>query len=191
MALLVRHPVEQKEVAAAVAAVRVVLPAVETARCEAGRQAGHELHQRELVAPLARQVVDLLIADVGSHARCRDLDGRRLRRDRHLLGEPANAEREVDRHFLADVDANVLTRLRLEAGEINSDRINARGQRRSDEPSVRTGDDDPFDAGGGMHDGDRRPGEHRLALINDGAVDFRAATLRERCGRYEHYENKN
>ena len=45
MTLLVRHPVEQKEVAATVAPVRVVLAAIEPARREAGCESGHELHE--------------------------------------------------------------------------------------------------------------------------------------------------
>jgi hypothetical protein len=121
--VVVVHAVDEEQIAAGLAPVGAVLRSLERAGPEVRREARNELQQRVLLAPLRRQVLDLLRRNVGPDLRLRDLDERRLSRHRHLIGQAADRQREVERDGVADEHCDARPPLHLEASQFSGDRV--------------------------------------------------------------------
>src|SRR5262249_35771078 len=110
----------------------------------------------------------------------------RLRGDRQRLLDAGDLQREIDGQLLTDTDGQPRSGKGLKTRKLRLDRISAWVQCRKNVAAVWARNDDAFEAvvliGG--RDVDTR--QHGLALVGDGAVDFRAPTLGEsRRGRDE------
>ena len=104
-----------------------------------GGDAGVGAGERDDVAAVHRQVLHALVVDQVRLRGIPRLDHRRARGDDDLLGEAADAEREIETHVRARRDLDVLLHLGLEAAHLHAESDSASGQRLQIEEPHRVG----------------------------------------------------
>ena len=175
---VVDHPVD--DVAGAVERHRAAdVDGGEKRSCRVQAGARHQQRERQILTRVDRQRLHLDRRDDAGDLGLRGVDHRRLPRDRHRLRERLNSHREVLFQDQVDGDREIFRGLRSESGELASDRIRARRQRRKSVVAVGAGHGRAGDAGLLIPHRDRDAGQHAALFVLDRAFDLTVATLRQ------------
>ena len=136
------------------------------------RRAGHEVHQRLVVAiDVQRQIDDVLRRQLGVQIGLVGLNQRSLARDLNDLAQRADRQGQADAHGVASGDVDALLLVFTEPGQRSADVVDARQQvaecKSASFISHRLG----FRAGSGVRRGNRDPGNERTLGVVDVADD--------------------
>ena len=114
--VLVVDAIHQEQIALALAAIRAVRGSLEIPGVQLRRQPGNHLHQRQHLAPLRGQILDVLGRQAAAEGRLGDLDERGFPGHGDLIGQRPDGHRERERDGLPDQDSDARACLRLKAG---------------------------------------------------------------------------
>ena len=127
--------------------------------------AARELHEVHEVAAADRQLLDLLRRDDAAELRLAELDQRRGRHDRDLLGDLPDRHGDVRLGRAADGDHHTSIDGRPETGELGPDLVLPGIDVRDAIASFRIGRRVARHAGGDVPDSERHPGQHAAAAV--------------------------
>ena len=102
--VLVVDAIHEEQIALALAAIRAVRGALEIPGVQLRRNTWDHLHQRQHLAPLRGQVLDVLGRQAAAEGGLSDLDERGFPGHRDLIGERPDGQRQVERDGLPDKD---------------------------------------------------------------------------------------
>ena len=102
-----------------------------------GEHAGLQQREVRVVAAVQRQLIDRFRPDQITELGARDVDERRAARDRHLLAQATDLQREVDHQRLGDRQLHVAADVRLEPGQLGAQLLGARRQPSDDVSAFR------------------------------------------------------
>ena len=136
-----------------------------------------------------RHLLQQRAIDAAGHPALLRLDERRLRFDRHALGDPRYLEREVEAQGLADPEAQVLASRLQESRLLDLDGVHAGAQAGHAVDAIRGRRHFAGDAGRGVRDAHDRVGNEGLLCVGDGALKG-AAELRGRGERRDQQDER-